>query len=213
MAKEKIKRKKGAKKKFFESIIPLTSTKVHLYGYSLEELENKIVKLDLTKNLRGKNLELRTKLKLENGKLNGELLTMKLIPSYIKKIMRRGTSYIEDSFKIDCRDAKLIIKPLMITRKRVSRAVRKTIRNNAKKHLEGKIKIRNTKELFSEIMSGKLQKELSQKIKKIYPLALCEIRHIEVIEKIENKKEKPEKSEQVTESEKSPKQETKKEQE
>ena len=34
---------------------------------------------------------------------------------------------------------------------------------------------------FNEIITNKIQKELSLKIKKIYPLALCEIRRFEVL--------------------------------
>ena len=189
---QKPKRKKGLRKKFFEAEIPLTTTKVHLYGYSPEELEGNVVKLDLTKNLRGKNLELKTRIKLKDNKLIGELLSLQLMPFYIKRVMRRGTDYVEDSFKIDCKDAELIVKPLMITRRRVSRTIRREIRNKARKHLESKIKILTVKELFSEIMANKFQKELSLKIKKIYPLSLCEIRIIKVLgpaTKKETKKE------------------------
>jgi ribosomal protein S3AE len=189
--KQKPRRKKGTRKKFFPIDIPLTATKAHLYSYSPEDLEGNIITLDLTKNLRGKNLELKIKIKLVKENLAGDLISLRLLPSYLKRVMRRGTDYIEDSIKIDCKDAKLIIKPFMITRKRVSRAVRATIRNNAKKHLESKIKVKNIEEIFSEITTNKLQKDLSQKIKKTYPLALCEIRMIKVLGPID-KKTKPE---------------------
>ncbi|MCH7567906.1 MAG: hypothetical protein IIA87_00635 [Nanoarchaeota archaeon] len=203
--KKKIKR--GARKKFFEVKIPLTATKIHLYGYSPEDLEGCVIKLDLTKSLRGKSLELRAKVKLKGEKLTGDLTSLQLMPSYIKRVMRRGTDYVEDSFEVTCKDAKLQIKPFMITRKKVSRAIRKTIRETARKYLTTYIRIRNSEELFSEIMTNKLQRALSLKIKKIYPLALCEIRFIKVKEKIEkplkkankeNNKEKEEKSSDKT---------------
>jgi|TARA_B100002003_G_C13883251_1_gene431058 ribosomal protein S3AE len=193
MAKLTKKKKKGMRKKFFVAEIPLTATKVHVYGYSPEEMEGNIVKIDLTKSMRGKNVELRAKLKADGENLSGELLSLKILPVYIRRIMRRGVSYIEDSFDIDCKDAKLRIKPFMLTRKKVSRAIKTEIRNTSKKHLEGKMKIRNTSEIFSEIMANKLQKELSLKIKKIYPLGLCEIRTIEIIGKVSPKKEDAEK--------------------
>lgn len=175
------KRKKGARKKFFEVLVPLTSAKVKLYSYTPEELSGAIIKLDLTKNLRGKNLELRTLVNYNDEKLTSEVISLKLMTSYVKRIMRRGTDYVEDSFETSCKDSKLRVKPLMITRKRVSRAVRNEIRKTAKKFLESHITIRKTEELFSEILTSKLQKALSLKVKKIYPLALCEIRIIEVI--------------------------------
>src|SRR3989344_5830874 len=179
--------RKGARKKFFEISIPLTASKAHLYGYSPEDFNGKTLKLDMSKNLRGKGLELKAKIEVSNEKLNSELLSLQIFPSHIRRSMRRGADYVEDSFETFCKDAKLRIKPFMITRKRVSRKIRKVIRETAKKHLEAHAKARSTKELFSEIMTNKLQKELSLKIKKIYPLALCEIRMLEVVEKLKSK--------------------------
>ena len=179
--------KKGVKKRFFEASIPLTASKVYLYHYSPENLAGSIVKIDLTKSLRGKNLELRAKIKQNGEKLEGELISLQLLSSYLKKIIYRGTDYVEDSFKVDCKDSTLRIKPLLITRNKVSRQVLKSIRNTAKKHLEGKIKIKTAEEIFSDIITNKLQKELSLKIKKIYPLAICEIRMLEVLAPIDKK--------------------------
>lgn len=193
--------RKGAKKKFFEVDIPMTASKAHLYAYAPEELEGKTIKLDMSKALRGKGLELKAKVKLENGKLDSDLTSMQIFPSHIRRTMRRGTDYVEDSFMAVSKDSTLRIKPFMITRKRVSRTIRNLIREATKKHLIAHAKIRSTEELFSEIMTNKLQKELSVKIRKIYPLALCEIRMLEVLgpapEQKESKKEAKPKAEKV----------------
>lgn len=173
---------KSIKKKFFEVKMPLTNSQVHLYGKSIEEMDNSVIKLDLTRNLRGKNLEMRAKVVNNNGVLEGKPLSMQLIGSYTHRAARKGTDYVEDSFETDCKDAKIRIKPFLITRKHVSRSVRNALREMTKKHLESYAKVRTMEELFSEIMSNKIQKELSFKLKKIYPLALCEIRMIELIE-------------------------------
>ena len=175
------KTKKIIKKKFFEVQIPLTASKVKLYATNESELDKKIIKLDMTKNLKGKNVELKARVSHKDGKTESEIISLILLPSYIRRIMRRGIDYIEDSFKTSCRDAELIIKPFMITRNHVSRSVRREIRNTARKFLESRIKIKSSLEIFSEIMTGKLQKTVSMKVKKIYPLELCEIRWIEVI--------------------------------
>ena len=182
--------KKGQRKKFFQVEVPLITSKIHLYSYALEELIDKVVKIDLTKSLRGKALELKAKVKNDNGKLVGDLLSIQLIQSYIRRMMRRGTDYVEDSFEAECKDSKLRIKLFIITRKKVPRSIRNSIRKNAKKHIAAKIKIRNTKEIFSDTIANKLQKELSQKIKKTYPPALCEIKMIQVIKKLEKKENK-----------------------
>lgn len=172
---------KGAKKRFFEVKLPLTATKIHVYGSTPEELEGKVIRVDMTRSLRGKNLELRAKLKNVNGTLEGMPMSLEVMPSYIRRSIRKGTDYVEDSFETECKDAKIRIKPFMLTRKRVSRAVRNALREGAKKHLESHVKVRTTEEIFSEVTSNKIQKELSFKLKKIYPLAFCEIRVIEIV--------------------------------
>lgn len=173
--------KKGIKKKFFEVSIPLTATKAKLYAASLEELHNKTIKIDMTKNLRGKNVELRAKVQVINGEPTSELISMIVTPSAIRRVLRRGTDYVEDSFEASCKDSLLRIKPFMITRNRVSRVVRKELRNGARKFIEQYITIKSTREIFSDLMTNKLQKAISLRVKKVYPLAFCEIRWIEVI--------------------------------
>lgn len=172
---------KGTKKKFFEVKVPLTATKVHVYGASPEELEGRVVRIDMTRSLRGKNLELRAKIKNNNGTLESTPVSLEVMPSYIRRSIRKGTDYVEDSFETECKDAKLRIKPFMIARKRVSRAIRNALREGAKKHLESYVKVRTAEEVFSEITSNKIQREISIKLKKIYPLALCEIRVAEIV--------------------------------
>ncbi|MDO8508964.1 MAG: hypothetical protein Q7S27_04740 [Nanoarchaeota archaeon] len=174
-------KKRGIKKGFYEVEAPLTAVKISLYGGSMEEFEGRVVNLDLTKSLRGRSLELRMKIKNEDGKLKASPVSANLAGSYIRRALRRGSDYVEDSFKANCRDAVLVVKPFMITRRRVSREVRNAIRVNARKFIEGYLKIRTTKELFSDIIANKLQRGMAAKLKKIYPLAMCEIRVFEII--------------------------------
>lgn len=172
--------KKGAKKQFFEIKAPVTATKIQLYAGSLEELDGKVVKLDLTRSLKGKNFELRLKVVKGAEGLEAEPVGLELVGSYIRRMMRTGIDYVEDSFVSEVKDGKMRIKPFMITRNKVSRAVRRELRNNARKFLEGYLRARTAKETFSEVMTNRIQKELFVKLKKVYPLALCEIRIIEL---------------------------------
>lgn len=176
-----VKSKKNVKKGFFEVNVPLTSTKISLYGESLEQLNGRVIRLDLTRSLKGKSLEVKFKVKLDKDKLVGEPVSVELFQSYIRRMMRKGVDYVEDSFIVECKDVSALVKPFMITRNRVSREVRKTLRNEAKKFLVNHLKSRTSEEIFSEISANRIQKELSLKLKKVYPLALCEIRHFSLI--------------------------------
>lgn len=191
----KVKQKsKGAKKSFYEVEAPMTAVKISLYGSSAEEFDGKVVTLDLTKSLRGKSLELRMKVKHDNGKLKAEPVSAKLTGSYIRANMRRGTDYVEDSFIVNCKDSIVSVKPFLIARRSVSRAVRRALREDTRKFLEGYSKIRTIKDLFSEIMANKIQRGMASRLKKIYPLAFCEIRTFEVLGNL-NKEEEKEKLE------------------
>ncbi|MBT3463373.1 hypothetical protein HN451_00165 [archaeon] len=164
------------RKKFLEVEIPITKTKFELVGNSIEELENKTIKLDLTRDLRGKSIEAVVKISIEDKKAIANPIKIKLMPYFIKRMIRKRISYVEDSLEIPSQESLLSVKPFLITRKRVSRAVRKTIRNKAKNWLEDYISQKTDKEIFNEILTNKLQKPLSLHLKKTYPLSLCEIR-------------------------------------
>ncbi|MDO8459574.1 MAG: hypothetical protein Q7S74_00550 [Nanoarchaeota archaeon] len=186
MAKQQLSQaKKGAKKIFYEVSAPITATKIQLYASSAEELEGRVIKLDLTKSLKGKSLELRLRIKKDGDKLSAEPEYIELAGSYVRRGLRRGTDYVEDSFEAECRDFIIKIKPFMITRRRVSRAVLKALRETARKNLEAYVKTRTAQEIFSDIITNKIQKQLSAKLKTVYPLALCEIRMFHLV------KEKP----------------------
>ena len=202
---EQQKVKKGAKKSFYEVATPLTSSKVHLYGTGVESFDGKTVKIDLTRSLKGKSFELRLRVLLREGKLESEPMSLNLAGSYIRKIFRNGIDYVEDSFEAECRDCIARVKPFLMTRRRVSRKVCRALRNDAKSYLSGYLKARTSNEIFSEIMSNKLQKQLFTVLKKVYPLALCEIRVFEIESKkaFENAAEKV--AEKIVEKETAPK--------
>lgn len=187
--KQKVKQKKTVKKRFFQIESKITATNIQLYAGSAEELIGKVITLDLTKSLRGKAFELRLKVKQENGELTTDPVSLQLFQSYVRKVVRKGTDYVEDSFETPSKDEILRIKPLLVTRKRVSRSILRTLMENARTQLAAYIKIRDSKEIFTDITSNKIQKFLAQKLKKIYPLALCEIRAVKVVSSGEKAKE------------------------
>ena len=175
---------KGVKRSFYEVNVPLTNTKVHLYSSDKESLNGRIIKLDLTRVLKGKSFELSYRVvydpKSEN--LEGKPISIMLAQSFIRRMVRRGTDHVEDSFEAECKDSQTIVKPFMITRNKVSRAVRKELREQTKKYLLDYMKANSVQEVMSDMMANRLQKSLSLRLKKIYPLALCEIRIFEIVE-------------------------------
>ncbi|HLD38526.1 MAG TPA: hypothetical protein VJA20_03735 [Candidatus Nanoarchaeia archaeon] len=168
------------KKKFFDVDIPIINGQTQLHAFDIKELEGRDIKYDLTRILRGKNILLRSKVLIKDDNATSIPVELEIMSSFLGKVVRKGTDYIEDSFSAESMDAKLIIKPLLVTRAKVSRQVRKLLREKAREELIKYVKSKNSGEIFEEILKNKFQKELSLKLKKIYPLSFCDIRVLKV---------------------------------
>ena len=177
------------KKRYISVKVPILGEEMRLLG-TPEELHNKTIKLDLTRQLRGKGLTIKLRIFNQEGTLVAIPNNMELVTSYIRRMMRKRTDYVEDSFQARCADIRTTIKPLLITRKKVSRAVRRNLRNTAKEFILEYIKEKEFIELCNEILDGTLQKAMLPKLKKVYPLSFCDIRVFETkeLEKIDMKK-------------------------
>lgn len=170
------------KKKFWDVEIPLIRKTTQLYAMELEELEGKRITYDLTRMLRGKSVIFSGVVEVKNDEATTLPLSMKILPYFLKRMVRKGTDYIEDSFQTECKDAILTIKPLLVSRRRISKVVRRALRNKAKEELIAYVKNKKAEVLFEDIMRNQLQRSLSLKLKKVYPLSLCEIRVFKVDE-------------------------------
>jgi ribosomal protein S3AE len=189
------------KKRFFDVDMPVLRGETQLIGYDVEELEGRIIKYDLTRILKGKSMMLELKVRLEEGKPTSIPIRIELMPYFLRRMVRKGTNYVEDSFFIECRDAELRIKPFLVTRRKVSRRIRAALRNKLKEEIINYIKGREYVSLFEDILRNQMQRTLSMLLKKVYPLSLCEIRILEVIKEKENpdageKESKPKKREE-----------------
>jgi len=178
------------RKKFFDVEIPLIKRETQVIAFALENLNERHIKYDLTRMLRGKGMLLQAKIKIEDNKAVAHPTKIQLMPFYLKRMVRKGTNYVEDSFSTETKDSQIRIKPFLITRRKVSRAVRKALREKAREELIEYVETKETEELFQDILKNNLQRVLSLKLKKVYPLSACEIRVLRVEKELEKKKEK-----------------------
>jgi ribosomal protein S3AE len=177
------------KKRFFNIELPLIKKQTQLQAYEVKELDNRSIKYDLTRIFKGKSMLITFKTKVVGDEVITQPKELRLMPYYLRRMVRRGTNYVEDSFSTECEDAQIRIKPFLVTRRKVSRAVRKTLRNKAKEELINWAKEKNKEELFEEVLKNKIQREVSIRLKKIYPLSLCEIRVLKVEKYLTEQKE------------------------
>ena len=71
------------KKKFFPIELPIIGEKYEAYLGSLEEADGKSVKMDMTRKLRGKSLDMDFKIKVAEGKAVGYPKKITLMPFFI----------------------------------------------------------------------------------------------------------------------------------
>ncbi|MEM4330745.1 MAG: hypothetical protein QW273_01920 [Candidatus Pacearchaeota archaeon] len=155
-----------------------------------QNIEYTQLKLDLTKKLKGKPSEAVLFIKKEGNELHAYPKRIEVLKSYIIRLIRKKTSYVEDSFEGVCKDSAVYrIKPFLVTRRKVPRSIRKALRDKTKEIILQKLKELTFLQSCEAILSESLQKELLHQLKKIYPLSACEIRVFETkdYKKIETK--------------------------
>ena len=168
------------KKRFFTINLPLINKETQLQAYETKELDNRYIKYDLTRLLKGKSILMTFKTNVQGETIKIIPVEIKLMPYYIRRVIRKGTDYVEDSFSTKCKDGTIRIKPFLITRRKVSKKIRNALRLKAKEELMNYSKDKDIEDIFGDILKNNIQKYLSTKLKKIYPLSLCEIRILKV---------------------------------
>lgn len=169
------------RKRYITVKVPILCSEMRILG-TPEELHGKTIKLDLTRKLRGKGLTIKLRIFNREGLLVAIPNNLEITTTYIRRMMRKRTDYVEDSFVARCADVRAVIKPFLITRKKVSRAVRKNLRNTCKEFILEYAKEREFVEICDELLEGTMQKALLPKLKKVYPLSFCDIRIFETKE-------------------------------
>jgi len=168
------------KKSFFDVKLEIVNTVVPLFAPDPESLVGKVVTLDLTKFLKGKSCEAKFMVKKQDNALIGEIFSFMLYPSYVRRLIGHDVSIVEDSFVAKAQDCALRVKPFLVTRRKVHRSVRKALRNEAKAFIEKKFSEKTRSKIFHTVLAGILQRQLMKRLKKIYPLAVCELRVVKV---------------------------------
>jgi small subunit ribosomal protein S3Ae len=126
--------------------------------------------------------------KVSGLKAYTEVKEIMLYSSYIRRITRKGTSKIEDSFIVKTSDGyEVRIKPLVITRFKAHRSQKTEIRKTYRKYLEEKASSLKYYELIEKVINYDLQNEIKPTLNKIFPVSNVEIRRITKISQVNQK--------------------------
>lgn len=171
------------KRKLFDIYLAAADITVQIFGASPEALKDKIIALDLTRFLKGKSCEAKFHIIKKDDKLIGEIFSFSIPQSYIRRLIGHDISIIEDSFIVKSSNGKLRIKPFLITRNKVHRSVRTELRKQAKEEVEAFCTNKSKEEIFNATINSTIQRIMLKKLKKIYPLGICELRKVEIVKK------------------------------
>ena len=162
--------------------------------------------------------------KVEGNKAYTSIIGYSMIPASIKRLTRRRSKKIELSFVCTTSDNKKIrVKPLIFARSLTKGSVTSKLNKTIIEYLTRTISKMTFDNLINDLINHKLQSSLRERLKKIYPLRIVEIKSMEIekekkpleekkVEKIEEKKEiKEEKVEKKEEVKEKPKVEKKEE--
>ncbi len=132
----------------------------------------------LTGNFRFQNAKVIFRIvRVQGTKAHTELEAYELYEAYIRRIVRRGTDRIDDSFVVKTRDGiEVRVKPLVITAYNTTRSKRKAIRKKFREIIENVAKELDYYDFMRKILFQELQNEARPILHKIYPVDKVEIR-------------------------------------
>jgi len=118
----------------------------------------------------------------KDGAANTEFYRFQLSVSAVKRMARRHKDKIADSIEVRTGDKKLVrIKPIIITRHKVSKPTQSDIRLKAREFIAYKLSKQPVENLTQELINKKFQRSLSDILRKIAPISNCEIRDFFVL--------------------------------
>lgn len=100
-----------------------------------------------------------------------ELTDYRIQAAQLKRILKKGRNKVEDSFVYAMKEnQKIVIKPILLTKSLVYKTILQEIRRATRKFLFEYTNKNTFPQIMRDIISGKLQKDLRENAKKIYPV-------------------------------------------
>ena len=119
---------------------------------------------------------------MRNDRAVTEMKSFRILPSSMKRMIRRGKDRLDLSLKLKTKDSVPVqVKAIILTRTTTKSSVHTAIHHEAKALLIKALTSRSYEDFVKDTIQHKIQREIFNKIKKIYPLVLFEIRAFSAI--------------------------------
>lgn len=184
MAKKKAAKVIGKKKIWVELIAPALFNSQPIgesYVYESSQVLGKSVSVNmsyLTGNHKKQSIAIVLKVVgIREGKGITEITGYKIAPSSARRMMRRSKSKIDDSFVCVTADGmKVRVKPIVVSRSGANNPVMTAMRAALRNTVSSAALKSSYQNFMADIVSYKIQKDMFDTAKKIFPVAVCEIR-------------------------------------
>ncbi|MFP4111403.1 MAG: hypothetical protein ACLFPQ_04200 [Candidatus Woesearchaeota archaeon] len=175
---------KQKKKRWFQIIAPKQFNEAKVgdtTAYEASSLVGKCVTtslMNLTRDIKKQNYNVRLKVTgIKDNKAITEIDDYQMVPSSIKRMVRRRKDRVDDSFVILTKDnVKVRIKPMILTRSNTNQSVLSSLRKFMKAYLFNKIKDMTYGEFVNLTVNDGFFREIKSNIAKIYPIRTFTIR-------------------------------------
>ncbi len=137
----------------------------------------------LTKDPKKQNVNIKFKItEASQNDATADISSYELVPSFIRRIIRKGKEKLEISFASTTKDAiKVRIKLLLVTKIAAKRSVNKELRKKVQELITD-ITVNSTyDEFIKKIISNKIHRDVKATLSKIYPLSLFEVKALKRI--------------------------------
>jgi small subunit ribosomal protein S3Ae len=183
-AKETKGSKKARKKKWFSIVADKLFENAPLGEsllYSADQLNGRVISanlMTLTNDIKAQNVNVKFKInEISGDQAIGSIVSYELMPSSIRRMVRKNVERIDASFVAKTKDEKLVrIKPLLVTKTKTSVNKARLLRRQSIEYIVSQIN-HSTYEDFARLVLGRgIQTHLRGYLKKSFPLKACEIR-------------------------------------
>jgi len=133
----------------------------------------------LTNDIKKQNINIKFEVhSVENNKALTKVTGFELISSTMKRLVRRGSSKINISFKCKTSDnVDIRVKPLIVTFSITNNSVLSKLNNMTVDFIKKRVQSEPYETFMEELVSHKIQSPLREHLHKVYPLRACEIRY------------------------------------
>lgn len=182
--KKKVSKIKTKKKVWYKIIAPKIFGKKEIgesYLTSPDAAVGRVLKInlrELTGNMKDQHAYVRFKITgVDGSTLQTETIGYELVPAFVKRIVRKNTSRIDDYLTFTTKNGDdVVLKTLIVTSKRTQRSTRKELRVKLAEILGKDIGSADYDTLCSNLVGNKIRFGLKKQLAKVYPLREVTIR-------------------------------------